>query len=379
MLNKRQLALLSLGTSLSFWDIFNVPYIEDFASKNLGEVSSVLILSAEMIGYFIGGMFNGFFATRFGRKPGLLLSMFLIAFGSLIGFFSFSSIQLVIAELIIGMGIEGEVAIVPSYISEMVSKDFRGRAVGFTSMFGFLMSLVVGPMAVFLGEKYWRLLFLPSIVIAILALITRFKLPESKMWIERKYEKLKWDKMVIIFILIWFTSYFTGYSLFSTPIFYTITSKGFENSSLYFTYILYGDPVGVIFASILNDYFERKYSSALANLLSGGLVIIWPFFTGFSFLVIGFMIMFFQGFKFPVMYAYTSENFATKIRTIGYGIADGIGHLGGAVGPIVMALLYLENISVSYIIVGIMSVISALFILYFGVLTKGKSLEEIKG
>jgi len=79
------------------------------------------------------------------------------------------------------------------------------------------------------------------------------------------------------------------------------------------------------------------------------------------------------------MYTYTSENFATKIRTIGYGIADGIGHLGGAVGPIVMALLYLENVSISYTIVGIMSVISAVFILYFGVLTKGKSLEEIKG
>ncbi|BAB65873.1 MFS transporter [Sulfurisphaera tokodaii] len=379
MLSKRQLALLSLGTSLSFWDIFNVPYIENFASKNLGEVSSVLILSAEMIGYFIGGIFNGFFATRFGRKPGLLLSMFLITFGSLIGLLSLSPIQLVIAELIIGIGIEGEVAIVPSYVSEMVSKDFRGRAVGFTSMFGFLMSLVVGPMAVFLGEKYWRLLFLPSIVIAVLALIFRFKLPESKMWIERNYEKLKWDKIVIIFVLIWFTSYFTGYSLFSTPIFYTITSKGFENSSLYFTYILYGDPLGVIFASILNDYFERKYSSALANLLSGGLVIIWPFFTGLPFLVIGFLIMFFQGFKFPVMYTYTSENFATKIRTIGYGIADGIGHLGGAVGPIVMALLYLENVSISYTIVGIMSVISAVFILYFGVLTKGKSLEEIKG
>ncbi|MBB5255032.1 MFS transporter [Sulfurisphaera ohwakuensis] len=379
MLSKRQLALLSLGTSLSFWDIFNVPYIENFASKNLGEVSSVLILSAEMIGYFIGGVLNGFFATKFGRKPGLLLSMFLIALGSLIGFFSFSPIQLVIAELIIGIGIEGEVAIVPSYVSEMVSKDFRGRAVGLTSMFGFLMSLVVGPMAVFLGEKYWRLLFLPSIVIAFLALIFRFKLPESKMWIERKYEKLKWDKMVIIFVLIWFTSYFTGYSLFSTPIFYTITSKGFENSNLYFTYILYGDPIGVVFASILNDYFERKYFSALANLLSGGLVIVWPFFTGLPFLIIGFLIMFFQGFKFPVMYAYTSENFATKIRTIGYGIADGIGHLGGAVGPIVMALLYLENVSVSYTIVGIMSVISALFILYFGVITKGKSLEEIKG
>jgi len=68
MLSKKQLALLSLGTSLSFWDIFNVPYIENYASKAIGEVSSTLILSAEMIGYFLGGMVNGYIASKYGRK-----------------------------------------------------------------------------------------------------------------------------------------------------------------------------------------------------------------------------------------------------------------------------------------------------------------------
>lgn len=132
MLTKKQLALLSLGTSLSFWDIFNVPYIENYASKYIGEVSSVLILSAEMMGYFLGGFVNGLIATKYGRKVGLLSSMILIALGSLIGLLSINNIQLIIAELLIGIGIEGEVATVPSYVSEMVTKDFRGRAVGYT-------------------------------------------------------------------------------------------------------------------------------------------------------------------------------------------------------------------------------------------------------
>lgn len=241
------------------------------------------------------------------------------------------------------------------------------------------MSLVVGPIAVLLGEQYWRLLFLPSIVIAVVALVIRIKLPESKIWMEKRFEKIKWDKAIAIFIVIWFASYFTGYALFSTPIFSTLFQKGFENTSLYFTYILYGDPIGVVIGSLVNDFFERKYTSTLANLLSGVLVISWPFFVGIPFLAIGFTIMFFQGFKFPTTYAYTAENLGTKIRTLGYGIADGIGHLGGAIGPIIMAILYSYNIQVSYFVVGVMSVISALLIITFGIRTKGKSLEELKG
>lgn len=379
MLTKKQLALLSIGTSLSFWDIFNVPYIENYASQAIGEVSSVLILAAEMSGYFTGGIVNGYIASKYGRKKGLILSMLLIAIGSLVGFLSTSVSQLIIAEFLIGLGIEGEVAIVPSYVSEMSPKDFRGRAVGLSTLFGFLMTLVVGPIAVFLGEQYWRLLFIPSIVIALIALIFRVKLPESTMWIEKKNEKIRWDKTILIFIIIWFTSYFTGYALFSTPIFSTIASKGFSNSGLYFTYILYGDPLGVVVGSLLNDFIQRKFSSSLANLLSGVLVFIWPFFFGIPFLAIGFTIMFLQGFKFPTMYTYTAENLGTKIRTLGYGMADGIGHLGGAIGPIVMALLYLNNVELSYFATGLVSIISALLILSYGMATNGKALEEIKG
>ncbi|BFH73928.1 MFS transporter [Sulfurisphaera javensis] len=379
MLSKKQLALLSLGTSLSFFDIFNVPYIENYASASLGEVSSVLILSAEMIGYFIGGIINGYIASKYGRKVGLILSMILISIGSIIGLLSFSVTQLIIAEFIIGLGIEGEVATVPSYVAEMTDKNFRGRAVGLTTLFGFLMSLIVGPIAVILGESYWRLLFLPGIIIAIISLLIRVKLPESKLWVVKKEEKMKWDKMILVLIAIWFTSYFTGYALFSTPIFSTLAGKGFENTSLYFTYILYGDPIGVVVSSLLNDFIERKYSSMFANLISGILVALWPFFNGLSFLAIGFVIMFFQGFKFPTMYTYTAENLGTKIRTLGYGIADGIGHLGGAIGPVIMALLYLSNVEISYAVTGIVAMISALLIMTFGVLTNRKALEEIKG
>lgn len=117
MLTKKQLALISVRTSLSFWDIFNVPYIIKDVSTQLGYVSSSLILTSEMIGYFVGGGINGYIASKFGRKLGIILSMLIIFIGSLLGFLSQNYLQLIIAEFIIGFGIEGEIAVVPSYVS----------------------------------------------------------------------------------------------------------------------------------------------------------------------------------------------------------------------------------------------------------------------
>ncbi|MCG2871903.1 MAG: MFS transporter [Sulfolobales archaeon] len=378
-LRKLDLALLSLGYSLAFFDIFNVPYIENYSSKEIGLVPSALILSAEMIGYVLGGLINGYLSARSGRRAGLIASSLTIALGSSLGLTANSFAQLFLAELIIGVGIEGEISVVPAYISEMVGPDVRGKSVGLVSASGFLMSLVVGPLAVLLNQSYWRLLFLPSLLLALVSLAYRLTLKESGMWLERRGQRLVWDKGALIFLVIWFASYFTGYALFSTPVFELIRQKGL-NDSLAFTYILYGDPLGVIAASVLADKLERKYGSTLPNLLTAVLMVLWPFSpNGLAFLALGFAIMLLQGFKFPMMYAYTAENFPTKFRTVGFGIADGLGHLGGALGPLVYALLSQNSLSASTALVGSVSAISGALILTFGLKTTGVPLEKLKG
>ncbi|MEM3856286.1 MAG: MFS transporter [Saccharolobus sp.] len=366
MLSKRQLAFISIGTSLAFFDIFNVPYI--VSSHN-----NSLILSSEMLGYFIGGIFNGYLGIFKGRKFSILFSMILIAIGSLIGLISINLIQLFLAEFIIGFGIEGEISVTNTYVTEM--SDQRGKAVGFTNLGGFLMSLIVGPIAIIAGDN-WRLLFIPSLLIAIIALILRLNLPESRLWIRATKPKI--NNRVLIFLVIWIASYFAGYSLFASPIFSLLSSKGFQDTSLYFTYILYGDPLGVVIGTILNDKIERKLSSFLANFASGVFIILWPLFSGISIILLGFIIMFFQGFKFPTMYAYTAENFKSEIRSLGFGIADGIGHLGGFIGPIIFSSLNAINVELSFLVVGVMSIIASLLLITKGVMVNKKSLEQIE-
>ena len=61
---------------------------------------------------------------------------------------------------------------------------------------------------------------------------------------------------------------------------------------------------------------------------------------------IGSMLIFF-GFNVWVSpaYALTSESFPTRARTTGFGIVDGIGHLGGGIGVLAIAP-YVKHMSV---------------------------------
>lgn len=376
MLSKKQLALISVGTSLSFWDIFNVPYIVDYSAQQFNVPTSSAIanlpLTTEMLGYFFGGATNGIISTLLGRKKGLVFTMLMIAIGSLVGFLSQNFLELAVAELLIGFGIEGEIAVIPAYVSEMTSASFRGRAVGLVNLGGFLMTLVVGPIAVFLGEEYWRLLFVAGLSLSLFSVMFRLTLPESQRWEMSRGEKVRINKEIILLTLVWFFSYFAGYSLFSGSIFSIIQNKGFADAPLYFTYILYGDPLGVTLSSLLNDKIERKWSSSLSNVLSGVAIIGWAILSGLPFLVVAFISMFFQGFKFPTMYAYTAENLNNRVRSLGMGIADGIGHLGGVVGPLVVSLAYGYSPLYAIFTMGIASMISGIMLL------KGRKVNNIE-
>ncbi len=135
----------------------------------------------------------------------------------------------------------------------------------------------------------------------------------------------------------------------------------------------------MVLATVLNDKFERKFSVALVNILAGVVIVGWFFSSGLTFLLLGFAEMFLQGFKFPVMYTYTSEIFGTKIRTLGYGIADGLGHLGGAVGPILFASTYMSNQLSSFLMLSGVTALAGVIVLAWGVKTTGKPLEQIRG
>jgi hypothetical protein len=76
-------------------------------------------------------------------------------------------------------------------------------------------------------------------------------------------------------------------------------------------------------------------------------------------------------------YALSTESFPTRARTTGFGLVDGVGHVGGGIGVLVIAPL-IPNMSV----LGAMMLVSAFLVAaaivgQFSVKTRGRHYEEI--
>ena len=94
--------------------------------------------------------------------------------------------------------------------------------------------------------------------------------------------------------------------------------------------------------------------------------------------VIGSIIVFF-GFNLwiPIAYSWSTEHDPTRGRTTGFALADGIGHLGGGVGLLLIAPLIPElGILASMLLICGFLVVGAL-IAQFGISTRSRPLEEV--
>ena len=92
--------------------------------------------------------------------------------------------------------------------------------------------------------------------------------------------------------------------------------------------------------------------AAVLTLLGGVLVALGSH--NFAVSVIGSIIIFF-GFNLwvPITYSWSTENYPTRARTTGFALVDGIGHLGGGVGMIVIApLLPSLNVMEAMLLIG---------------------------
>jgi putative MFS transporter len=105
-----------------------------------------------------------------------------------------------------------------------------------------------------------------------------------------------------------------------------------------------GMPVGTLLSTWLADRFERKWSILV------GLIVWTAGFVAIAFvdkaMVIYFCVLAVTisiGFVLPLMYALTNESFPTRQRSTGVSLTDGLGHLGGAVGPLVATMVYVAS------------------------------------
>jgi putative MFS transporter len=134
-------------------------------------------------GTFLGSLLVPLFADYFGRKPAMIANILLYALATGLVALAQTAFFLTLVRFVVTFGVGGEQPVGATYISEQWNPKTRGRAMGFMQS-GFAIgalfaTLLEATIAVSAG---WRPLFIICAVPALLVVVFRFWLPESKRW-----------------------------------------------------------------------------------------------------------------------------------------------------------------------------------------------------
>ena len=355
------------------------------------------ITSASFVGMFIGAMTAGTLSDHIGRKRALRLTTIWYSSMSLLNAFAWDVPSLFATRLLTGVGLSGMTVVAMTYIGEMFPSRLRGGFQARILMFGLIgipATAYVARFAIPHADWGWRVIFIWGALAIFFPLFAR-RLEESPRWLERqgRYEEAEQvlarieresnkglarpENLVglrgpalrsaengattdggsigikglirsgaggraLLLISVWFcqTLGFYGFNAWVPTL---LAEQGFsimrtlEQSSA----ISIGAVPGAWIASLIADRWERKYLIALVAVLVGTFGMIYGLsFNTWIIVIFGFLVAMSQQVFAPMLYAYTAECFPTNARNTGAGLSYGIGRLGNAVGPLIVAFLF---------------------------------------
>lgn len=374
--------LIAVGAAwfFAFFDIVNVGYALPVISDQFGisSTQAALAVTLGLVGYVVGSLLDGVLSDRRGRRLALTLSVIVFSVGSIIAAFSQDLTVLCIGRFIAGMGIGAEISAATAYIGEVSPSRLRGRAGGLAAAWGYVAFAVVPFVAMVLVPSFawgWRVLLLIGAVGGLVVLPMRLRLPSSPRWLVATGNVQGADQVVsaaeerarlhpsrlrattaradhpapvrgphdflvfaLLFVGVWFAYYIGNYGwLTLAPT--LLTDQGFSlTSSIGFLSVAgIGFVVGAFGAFAVAERVERKVSIIVSLVVWAiALAVIGLAPSAGVIMVFGFIASLTIGFAVPIMYVYTAEHFASGHRARGVSIADGTGHIGGAIAPYVV-------------------------------------------
>ena len=203
-LSKTSVAAAIAGNVLEFYDFttysfFAVMIGEAYFPSKDPFISLMLSLAAFGVGFVtrpVGGFVIGAYADRAGRKPAMMLTVTLMAIGMLVIALTptyasigvWAPIVVLLARLIQGFALGGEVGPATSFLIEAAPPDQRGLyaswqlasqglSILMAGAIGLGLSLVLSSEA--MHAWGWRIPFVIGILIIPVALVMRLKMPET--------------------------------------------------------------------------------------------------------------------------------------------------------------------------------------------------------
>ena len=159
---------------------------------SLTKVEVIALTPIFLVGEMFGGIYLGAMADIRGRKELFIITMAIIAAGSLLSAISVNYIMLAASRAIAGFGIGGELGSAITALEEFSPSKNRGFSVGTgngvmfdfgTFIAGFVSFFAIAYLPVSYG---WRIAFLTAVVLAAFIFVARLDLPESIRYLLRK-------------------------------------------------------------------------------------------------------------------------------------------------------------------------------------------------
>ncbi len=288
-----------------------------------------------------------------------------------------------------------------------------------------LATVSLGPSGpVFLGDG-WRWMYGIGALLALIGILLRFQLPESPRWLisrgriseadkivtameQRALRKLSalppvgeeiaihtaesatyieilttptYLKRTIVLFLMWFISFITVYGI-GVGLTSILTSMNYAPSEagLIAAVGTFGFIAVAVFAYFFSEALERKYWLPISAVLTivGGLMIALSGSGNFAGAAIGSIILFI-GFNLfvPMCWAWSAENYPTRARTSGFALVDGVGHIGGGVGMLVL-VPFMPTLGPvgTFLVLGGFLIVSSV-VAQFGISSKARRLDEV--
>jgi MFS family permease len=177
---------LAFGYFIALYDVIDIgiafsPTSLQYTGLTPSEAS--VVVSMGLFGYIPGAILLGYFADKYGRKPMLIFTALLTAVGSLGNALSVNYPMFIIFRFITGMGIGGDLILVPTYIVEMVPAVKRGQYFNLVYIAGWA-GLGLGPFLASVIDLLnpaigWRVIFLVGATLAFIVLIIRSHADET--------------------------------------------------------------------------------------------------------------------------------------------------------------------------------------------------------
>ena len=205
--------------------------------------------------------------------------------------------------------------------------------------------------------------------------------PQSSLAFGALFSSRMYTRRVIQLLAVWFLAYVTvfGFSAGFTSMLVALKYPPPE-AGLITAFGAFGFLACALFAVAFADRLERKHWLPIGAVITviGGVIVAEAGTSSLAIAFIGSAIVFF-GFNIwvPMTYTLSTESFPTRARVTGFGLVDGVGHLGGGIGVLVIAP-QIPNMTVleAMLVVSGFLVLAAI-VAQFSPNTRGRYYEEI--